>query len=1002
MEVTDDTVLVGPTLADTGEHPANSGSAPSRGQGIGRYVVLDELGAGGMGVVVAAYDPDLDRKVAIKLLSERAEPGSDRGPSGTSTSSSRLIREAQALAALRHPNVVTVHDVGSHGGHVFVAMEYVDGITLNDWFERGPHPYKRVLQVLSQAGRGLAAAHGAGLVHRDFKPTNVMLEHADEAEERVLVLDFGLARRVEGGASIADNLAPLTGTSSLDEELTAAGALLGTPAYMAPEQHLDAAVDERTDQHSFCAVLFEALYGIRPYEGRTVAELAVSRTKGRIRAVPTDSSVPTWVHEVVLRGLSTHPDDRWPSMDDLLDALTRDPTPARRRMIAAGSVVGAVALLAGWSVWSNQAKAKHCREDADSIDGTWNAEVAQAGHAAFGATGLPQAEETWARLAPMLDERSEQWRKARLDACTASSRSPDDLQLQQTLVCLDDRQASLSELATLFTEADRRTVGRALAVVLAEPPISDCSDPAFLARTQRLSRSTDAASLEQLRSGLRQARRLRRTGEVTVAHSLLERLLDQARGKGVSVIETDILREMGYVEEERGRYEAAAELLEDAFFSARRQGDSLGTLSASLALITMTGDFLGKPEEGERWARHAEVAIDELGGDRNLDRARLAYRIGGIEGRRGDHQSGLEHAQEALKLATAEVGEENTFVPQVLMLLSAAYIGLRDFDQAVEAARRGLEIYERIVGPDQPVLASHHLNLGVALLEQGELDEARTHLKKVIELAKLGEGSQASAHGSALHDMGNIAQLEGNREDAIRWYEEAAAFRRDHSNAGLGDTLINLAGMYADAGRNEDATRTYHEARAVLEETRGPRHPRVAAVVFNMGNLAYERGELDLAYELHSRALEIRRESYPAKHPWLQTSRTYLAAVAIAQKRFEVAAELAREAIDLADEDTDPTLLHQMKTVYSAARLELGDPQAAIEMLSSTANLDEVVDDRRGRREQRLLAEARFAAGDDAPGARAFIERLAKTLHEDPAAPADEVEAVDRWLREHR
>lgn len=248
---------------------------------IGRFVVEEPLGQGGMGVVYAAHDPDLDRRVAVKLLSRADADGFE----------ARLRLEAQAMARLSHPNVAVVHEVGSHEGRVFVAMELVDGVTLRAWADDHARSWREILDVYLQAGDGLVAAHEAGLVHRDFKPDNAMLG----TDGRVRVLDFGLAssRRHEEGIDDRD-------TRIARDRLTETGTLLGTPAYMAPEQIDGGGVDTRSDQFAFCVALFEALYGVRPYSGRTVGELGEAIGAGHI-AAPKRSVGPAWLRRVLQR-----------------------------------------------------------------------------------------------------------------------------------------------------------------------------------------------------------------------------------------------------------------------------------------------------------------------------------------------------------------------------------------------------------------------------------------------------------------------------------------------------------------------------------------------------------------------------------------------------------------------------------------------------------------------------------------------------------------------------
>ncbi|WAS89915.1 serine/threonine-protein kinase [Nannocystis punicea] len=301
-----------------------SGEAPT----IGPYQVLKLLGEGGMGVVYAAYDDKLERKVALKLLRGAALSR----PQGRA----RTLREARALARLSHPNVVHVYQVGEVDDEVFVAMEFLTGPTLREWLAAQPRSWREVVAVFRQAGEGLAAAHRQGVVHRDFKPANVIL--GDDG--RVRVVDFGLAH-FDSDSEAAPAL-PSAGEVT-DVLLTQTGAVLGTPAYMAAEQFAGARGDAKTDQYSFCAALYEALYGQRPFVGADVQALASAVATGQVRPPKSGQEVPAWLHRVVLRGLQPDPAARWPSMDALLQALQ----PAELRGRRAWAVGSTAALLMG-------------------------------------------------------------------------------------------------------------------------------------------------------------------------------------------------------------------------------------------------------------------------------------------------------------------------------------------------------------------------------------------------------------------------------------------------------------------------------------------------------------------------------------------------------------------------------------------------------------------------------------------------------------------------------
>ncbi|HRI53215.1 MAG TPA: serine/threonine-protein kinase [Pseudomonadota bacterium] len=308
--------------------PAASGSVVSVGGlraalRVGRYLILRQVGAGGMGVVFAAYDEELDRKVAVKLLRQAGDARSDLRV--------RIMREAQAMARLSHPNVVQIYEIGEIGetaesgkaaGQVFIAMEFIEGKTLSEW--QRPRGWEEVLPVYLQAGQGLRAAHESGLIHRDFKPDNVLVG----SDGRPRVADFGLARVRE--ADPADPvcvaaISEMSAESLLVTPLTQDGAILGTPAYMSPEQYRGEPTDSSCDQFSFCAALYEGLYKTLPFAGQTLAELRHNVLAGNIRPPPPRSTVPHKVDAALRRGLATDPAARFASMSELLAALAFDP-----------------------------------------------------------------------------------------------------------------------------------------------------------------------------------------------------------------------------------------------------------------------------------------------------------------------------------------------------------------------------------------------------------------------------------------------------------------------------------------------------------------------------------------------------------------------------------------------------------------------------------------------------------------------------------------------------
>ncbi len=325
---------IGNTATDDSSRPRGELELLASGDTIDRYQILSVLGTGGMGVVYRAHDPDLERDVALKLLRDPAAGSAG----GNSASAQRLLREARAMAKLVHPNLVTVFDVGTSEGRVFVAMEYVEGSNLKEWMSAGRRSFRERFELLLAAGRGIAKAHAAGVVHRDLKPDNILVRD----DGTPLVADFGLARRADEGEGPVEPAARRGDPMAI--QLTSTGALLGTPAYMSPEQFLGKPADARSDQFSFAVVVHWALFGKRPFVGQTVEELAAAVLLGKTAPPPVDHDVPRKLLPVLQRALRNNPEARYPSMDDFLAALEHAAASRRRKLFLATTGVGVLGL----------------------------------------------------------------------------------------------------------------------------------------------------------------------------------------------------------------------------------------------------------------------------------------------------------------------------------------------------------------------------------------------------------------------------------------------------------------------------------------------------------------------------------------------------------------------------------------------------------------------------------------------------------------------------------
>ena len=517
----DATETVGDATPGSGGPPQDIAPASA----IGRYVVLDLLGVGGMGVVCTAYDPKLDRKVALKLLRERADKHETQATQGQA----RLLREAQALAKLSHPNIITVHDVDTFDGQLYMAMEFVEGQTLKEWATEKKRAWREIVDVYIDAGRGLAAAHGAGIIHRDFKPANVLMGN----DGRVRVVDFGLAKgkedrvdeledEVERTTGSATNLPTDSGIidmlrSVTDTELTQIGRSVGTPAYMAPEQHMGFGVGPHTDQFSFCVSLFEGLYGHSPFAGKTVEEKFQNIVEGNVREPAKDAQVPQWVHRVLLRGLKSQSQDRFPSMDALLVELSKDPA-KRRRRIAAGAGIVAVAGFGAFGAMQVTDTSNVCHGAEERLVGVWDEDRKAAMNAAFLATDKPYAADAWSRVEASVDEWAASWTASHLEVCEATQvrGEQSDTLLDVRMSCLERRLDDVSALMEIFADADAKVVEAAAGAAANITDPSACITAEQAPRNTRCprnrrrarpSRTSSAASAGSMRCASRGATR---------------------------------------------------------------------------------------------------------------------------------------------------------------------------------------------------------------------------------------------------------------------------------------------------------------------------------------------------------------------------------------------------------------------------------------------------------------------------------------------------------------
>ena len=804
------------------------------GARVGRFVVQRQLDEGGMGLIFRAHDEELDRAVALKILRAQQSEGS--------IGRARLIREAQALAKLSHPNVVTVYEVGEWQGNVFVAMELVEGRTLRGWLKLKRWRWREVVSMFVQAGRGVAAAHSAGIIHRDFKPSNALVGH----DGRVRVLDFGLALAAEStiadriaanpanpanpavpenGDSVSSLVTGSTSSSLLGASLTVAGAVAGTPPYMAPEQLLGVEIDARADQYAFCVALYEGLYRRRPFRGKTVSERRRELADGVALSFPSKIRVPAWIRKALRRGLATDPEDRYPTMGALVSALAEDPT--RRRRWALGGTVAASLLLGGGYLIAKQqaAPVDPCLEFGDELAAVWNDERREAVAEAVRGTGMGYAEATWERLQPRLDAYAESWSERRVDACRTHQSGAHDAELYGLEVsCLDHRRMALKALTATLAEADAEVLRRAIQAAESLPAIATCEDIGALTSAAPPPEDPEvAAEVERLREVLEAARvelGLRRHAK---GLSLSQEVVERSRELEYSPLEAEALMIHGNLLDIAGEYEAAEAALHRGVWRADVVRDDPLLARTMSSLIYVISEGRGDYVRAQSWRPHADAVIERLG-DGTRGEARLLSTFGQLAMRQDEDEAALRLSERSLEIVEELYGPDDRELTGSLMALSNAYIGGGKFSEAQALLERALKINEEQLGPEHPALSSILNNLGSVHGMAGDVDGTLPFFERAL---KIEEAVMGPDHPSLAHPLGNIGAT------------------------------------YAFQGKRKEALVYMERALAVEEKARGADHPTVAVTLHNLGSINAEEGNHDAAYGYLERALKIRQAKLP-------------------------------------------------------------------------------------------------------------------------------------------
>lgn len=870
-------------LPDTGE--VRSGREIARdaitaGQRIGRYTVLGLIGVGGMGQVCSAYDPKLDRRVALKLLHTQ----------GSEVERDRLRREARALARLAHPNVVTVHEVDEHDGRLLVAMEQVDGETLKGWLQGHPpdggaERLRAALGLLLQAGRGLAAAHASGLVHRDFKPANVLVGRDD----RVRVVDFGLARTMatlEGAAMLesvqdADEGLLASQSASPEETLTESGMIAGTPAYMAPEQFVGEHVDGKSDQFSFCVTAWEVLFGERPFAGGDRASVIASIRSGRVRRPDVTDVLPV-VETALRKGLSLRPKQRHESMEALLVQVEAAlavlagerpaPKPSRRRWAIALGVLLVVGLgFAGRRLFVARLE-QSCREQGNAIDGVWNASSREAVRSSLVATGATYAPTVAEKVVPWLDEQTEAWREHATEACMRASVDGkwDAAQLDRAQWCLEQRRLELSALVGELANADRDVLDNAVYAASSLARVDACVVESAVATMVDPPGAEQRPQAAEVLAELSRADSLERLGRYAAGLEVAQAARNDAERLGwppliaaARLAEAKLLSGVG-------DYANAETVGVAAFMEAVRSGAWEVAADAAIKLTFVVGYRRGRSAEGRLWAEHAAATLSRGSDSAGLRGAAWSSGLGAIALQAGDYGEARDLILRALELRESALGSQHPSVAVSLGNLSQVYMQLGEYRAGLELAERQLELAEEAMGADHPRVADALATLGRVQLDIGAVEEARASMERAVSIREAALGADHSQTGVALSELGSVLHSSGDYEAARAALERALAISeatRGPEHMATAGILLNLGGVYKSTGAYEMAKQYDERALAVFEKVLPADHPSTAMALSNLGHVRLLLGDYEGARLAHERALAIKEATLGADHP---------------------------------------------------------------------------------------------------------------------------------------
>jgi tetratricopeptide (TPR) repeat protein len=833
--------------------------APAHGTLLGRYLLLERLGAGGMGQVYAAYDPRLDRKVAVKLLLPHPADA-------TAEARARLLREAQAMARLAHPHVLPVHDAGEVDGRVFIAMGLVEGATtLRAWLGGAPRSWREVVRVFLDAGRGLAAAHRAGLVHRDFKPDNVLLDR----EGRVFVTDFGLARTgaewpadpLQGPGQGAGAAQPPPSSGLLGAAVTRADSLVGTPGYMAPEQWRGEGLDGRADQFAFCASLYLALWGLRPFSGGGPQALHLQAAQGQVRPPPREPRVPARLRQAVLRGLSAEREARFPDMEALLAVLADDPRVRLRRAAAPAGLALLCALALGTPRLLALRAGAACRAEAGAFSRAWDGARQAQVEAALRGSGRPYATDAWLGVKGALDGYGAAWARMQEEACVATrvEGEASERVLGLRTACLEERVQAARALTEVLARADAAVAERAVEAARSLPALSPCADVDALVREGPPPPGAAEARAE-LRAELARAHALHETGRYREAAALAAGLAGRAARGGHAALEAEALHRAGAARMAYGEPGPAEADLKAALHAAERAGSEGVKARALLRLVNLLGWEPSRTREAHEWSALAHALLSRMPGEGAL-LAELHSLDGATWRTAGDHRQAEAASRRALEVLSRT---GRTGGPEAGLLhhfLGAALERQGRYGEALVEHRRAVALTAGALGPEHPRMANLLGSMGAALDGLYRLEEALEVKRRALAIEERALAPDALAVAISLNNVASTLMRMRRYAESVAPLERSLALRERAFGPGHSRTVLpryNLGYAHARLGNDGAAWRHYAGAMAVARRALPPRHAYVGHLLQGMGDVRARQRAWGEALPLLERALALR------------------------------------------------------------------------------------------------------------------------------------------------